>query len=215
MKRNQQLTTQLKTQLAMGGNQNFVNLLEFRNSNFDHCLRIDQIVPHFVELYLSENYQSCLLINKYFKFYTKYRKHKYIAMNTSLYLPTEMTVGSIIFLIIYVIFMTDFIIKSKDYSISEGNLLHQDDGYNLELPSPLGLPETWQIEFSYSGTDQVQLFGIASDDTLQPNQHRESLNYITLERKDTNTVWLTVMHDGKHKIQIDIDTKFKEISSNR
>ncbi|AHA54793.1 putative membrane protein [Emiliania huxleyi virus 145] len=127
-----------------------------------------------------------------------------MAMNTSLYLPTEMTVGSIIFLIIYVIFMTDFIIKSKDYSISEGNLLHQDDGYNLELPSPLGLPETWQIEFSYSGTDQVQLFGIASDDTLQPNQHRESLNYITLERKDTNTVWLTVMHDGKHKIQIDI-----------
>lgn len=127
-----------------------------------------------------------------------------MAINTSLYLPTEMTVGSIIFLIIYVIFMTDMVIKSNDYSISEGNLLHQDDGYNLELPSQLGLPESWYIEFSYSSTKQVQLFGIASDDTLQPNQHRESLNYITLERKDTKSVWLTVMRDGKYKFQMDI-----------
>tara|TARA_B100000767_G_C19774143_1_gene541682 strand:+ start:1802 stop:2368 length:567 start_codon:yes stop_codon:yes gene_type:complete len=115
-----------------------------------------------------------------------------------------MTVGSVIFLILYVVFMTDYVIKSNDYSISEGNLLHQDDGYNLKLPSPLGLPQTWSIEFSFSSTNQVQLFGIASDDTLQPNQHRESLNYITLERHNTGEVELNIMQDGKHKYPIGI-----------
>ena len=127
-----------------------------------------------------------------------------MATSTSIYLPTEMTVGSIIFLILYVVFMTDYVIKSNDYSISEGNLLHQDDGYNLKLPSPLGLPQTWSIEFSFSSTKQVQLFGIASDDTLQPNQHRESLNYITLERHNTGEVELNIMQDGKHKYPIGI-----------
>ncbi|AET42379.1 hypothetical protein EXVG_00456 [Emiliania huxleyi virus 202] len=124
--------------------------------------------------------------------------------STSIYLPTEMTIGSIIFLLIYLVFMTDFVIKSNDYFISEGNLLHQDDGYNLKLPSPLGFPNTWTIEFSFSSTKQVQLFGIASDDTLQPNQHRESFNYITLERDNTGAVGLNIMQDGKHKYYIGI-----------
>ena len=88
---------------------------------------------------------------------------------SSLYIPVQLTLGSILLMLVYVLFLTDLVIKSNDYAIEEGNYKYQDIyGYNLELPSDIVLSDGMTVHI-YARNSKTFMFGMSSTNTLSPN----------------------------------------------
>lgn len=106
---------------------------------------------------------------------------------SSLYIPVQLTLGSILLMLVYVLFFTDLIIKSNDYAIQEGNYKYQDIfGYNLELPSKLVLSDGMTIHL-YMRNSQNFMFGMSNTNALAPNTLAIAQNGFTMMHSELNS----------------------------